>query len=235
MTPIRRKERAGLGGKAGVVALSLLLGGLLLVMAVPWLVAECLMLPGNHILTAIENRQEVSAEDLRRLILSRERALAWTQSSATRVELASAQILLAEREVGGGARYHAMMQQAIATLRDGLSRGPANPFAWTRLAYAGLAEAEPARRVVPVLAMAIETAPVQPGLTFARLELCLLEWPYFAQSRPVLFVEQVRVAWHEDPRRLVRLAQSTGRIDAVREAIADGDRVEFDRVVADLS
>ena len=223
-------EQAGTIGKSGAIVLSLLFGGLLLGLAAPRLVTQYLMLSGDPVLSAIEKGREVSADELRRLILSRQRGLTWADSGPARVELAIAQILLAEREVGGGARYHELMQQAVASLRDGLAQAPADPFAWTRLAYADLAEAAPARRVVPILAMAIETAPVQPTLVFPRLELCLMEWPYFARAHPALFTGQLRVAWREDPRRLVRLARLAGRTDAVREALVDDDRRDFDRL-----
>lgn len=222
-------ERNGIAARLGVAAAAALLGAGLFVVALPRLVAESLMLPGNAVLSAVESGHAVGADDLQRLIVSRQRGLLWSESGRARVELASAQIRLAEREVGGGARYHVLMQQAMQDLRDGLARAPANPYAWTWLAYAGLAEGEPARRIVPMLTMAIETAPVQPNLTFSRLRLCLIEWPYFAPATVAVLREQVALAWREDADELVRLARSTGRQDIVRAALGESHRSAFDR------
>lgn len=224
--------RSGVAARAAVIGVSLSLGALLLVLAAPRLYAEFLLLPGNPMLDAIEHNETITTGDLQRLRLSRERALAWTESGRARLELAAADILLAQREIGGGARYHALMEEALQALGDSLARAPADPYAWTRLAYARLAQGETAERIVPVLAMAIETAPVEATLVFPRLELCLIEWPYFARSNPGLFEDQVTLAWHQSHLRLVRLAQSTGRMDVIRGALGKADQAEFDKVVS---
>ncbi len=213
------------------MAVSLLLGVTILVLALPRLVAGLIMFPGDHVLLTITHRLPAEPNDLETLLAARQSSLAWTTSGHPRLELATAAMLLAEQEVGGGPRYHALMQQAIAALRDGLARGPADPYGWTRLAYAELAENAPARQIIPDLTMAIETAPVAPDLTFPRLELCLLEWPYFAHADPILFEQQVRIAWHQSNQRLVNLALKTGRRDAVRDALAENDRANFERLI----
>jgi hypothetical protein len=87
---------------------------------------------------------------------------------------------------------------------------------------------------VPILAMAIRTAPVEAPLTFPRLELCLIEWPYFAKAHPDLVAEQVTLAWRQSHWRLVRLAIATARRDEVRALLDPADQTEFDRVAADL-
>lgn len=218
--------------RAGAIAVSLTLGSVLLALAGPRLYGQMLMLPGNKVQAAIDNDDTVSAQELDALAQSRQRGLAWTDSGHTRLELAAAEILLAEREVGGGTRYHALMAQALTAIRDGLARAPADAYGWTRLAYARLALGEPADRVVPVLAMAIETAPVEATLIYPRLELCLIEWPYFAKVKPLLFEQQIRLAWGQSRLRLVRLARATSRLDAVRAALPEADRAPFDRILA---
>jgi hypothetical protein len=225
--PLPRRARAG------AIAVSLTLGCVLLALAGPRLYGQLLMLPANKVQAAIDNDDAVSARELDALVQSRTRGLAWTDSGHTRLQLAAAEILLAQREVGGGTRYHALMAQALTALRDGLARAPADAYGWTRLAYARLALGEPADRVVPVLAMAIETAPVEATLIYPRLELCLIEWPYFAQAKPELFQQQIQLAWAQSRLRLVRLARSTSRLDAVRNALPETDRAQFDRILAD--
>jgi hypothetical protein len=210
--------------------LPLLLGGVLVGLSLPRLMAEIALAPGNHLLDAVPRGAHLSAGDLQKLIASRRRALAWSGSARIRIDLASTEISAADSASGGGAADERTMASALEDLRAGLARAPANPEAWTRAAYAGIALAQPARRVTPILAMAIETAPVAPGLTFPRLELCFVEWPYLPEPVRALVDRQIRIAWRQSRERLVGLAAATGRKDAVREALQQGDRAAFDAI-----
>lgn len=221
--------------RSGAIAVSLALGAALLTLAGPRLYGQLVMLPGNPVLAAVNDDAAVSTRALEDLIRSRRRGLQWTDSGRTRLELAAAEILLAEHQTGGGPRYHALMQEALATLHDGLARAPGDAYGWTRLAYARLALGEPADRVVPVLAMAIKTAPVESSLIFPRLELCLIEWPYFAQAKPAMFKQQIALAWRQSHYQLARLARITSRKEVVRAALLPGERAEFDRLFAAIA
>lgn len=234
--PAQSLLRLGRRPRLAVIGVSASLGLLLILLAVPRIYAEFLLLPGNPLINTIANDDDsdVATPEIEALLASRERALRWTDSGHVRLELAAAAILLAQREVGGGRRYHALMSRAQEALKDSLARAPADPYAWTRLAYARLAEDETAERIVPILAMAIRTAPVEASLIFPRLELCLIEWPYFTKAHPDLFAEQVTLAWRQSHWRLVRLAIATARRDEVRALLDPADQAEFDRVAADL-
>ena len=231
--------RLGMRARLSVIGISASLGLLLILLAVPRIYAEFLLLPGNPLINTIANEDDsedsdIAGPEIEALLASRERALAWTQSGHVRRELAAAAILLAQREVGGGTRYHALMSRARDALKESLAHAPADPYAWTRLAYARLADDETADRIVPILAMAIRTAPVEASLIFPRLELCLIEWPYFAKAHPDLVAEQVKLAWRQSHWWLVRLAIATARRDEVRALLDPVDQSEFDRVAADL-
>lgn len=219
---------AARGWRAGFFPL--LLGGLLVGLSVPRLMAEIALLPGNHLLDAVQRGARLGAGDLQKLIATQRRALAWTGSARIRIDLASAEISAVDNEPGGSASDNQTMARAIEDLRAGLVQAPADPEAWTRAAYAGIAEGQPARQIVPILAMAIETAPIAPGLIFPRLELCLVEWPYLSEAVRALVDEQIRIAWRQSPEHLAGLAAATGRKDAVREALEESDRAAFDGI-----
>jgi hypothetical protein len=187
------------------------------------------MLPGNRVLATLQKGKSATDRDLMIFMASRETGLAWANSGRTHTDLGLALLTLAQREVGGGARYRELLGQSIHSLREGLARAPANPYAWTRLAFATLEAGEPGRRVAPMLDMALRAGPVEPTLVFPRLELCFIAWPYIDQSDHALLNEQMRLAWRQSGDRLVRLARALGRVDAAREALTDEDRVEFDR------
>jgi hypothetical protein len=222
-------QRAYGASKLAVSALSLALGGLLLFLSVPRVVAEFLMLPGNRVLTMLQKGSTPSEGDLAIFITSRERSLTWADSGRSRTDLALAQLLLAEREVGGGARYNELLGQAVQSMRAGLALAPANPYAWTRMSFAALSAGEPSERVAPMIEMSIRTGPVEPDLIFARLGLCFVEWPYFGPSSRTLLEEQVRLAWHQSRDRLAVLARAAGRADTARSALPESERAELDR------
>ncbi len=199
--------------------LPLLLAVGLLYLGAPRTIAAFVSLPGDYWLEQIQIRESVSARDLEILIVSRERALAWVEAGRVQTDLAFAQLVLAEVSGEDGAYDRAGMARAIGSLRAGLAKAPARPYAWTRLA---LAELEAAGRPSPALAkpleMALITARYTPRLLFVRLHLCLIAWPYFDSDAREMVFQQVRIAWRMSPERLVDLALME-RLDVVRKAL----------------
>ncbi len=200
--------------------LPLLLAVGLLYLGVPRTIAAFVSLPGDYPLEQIQNRESVSARDLEILIISRERALAWVEGGRVQTELALAQLVLAEASGEDGRYDQAGVARAIESLRAGLARAPARPYAWTRLALAEELEAGgPSPELAKPLELALITARYTPRLLFVRLHLCLHAWPYFDSDARELVIQQVRIAWHRSPDRLVDLALIMGRLDAVRTAL----------------
>jgi hypothetical protein len=215
--------------KIGIASLSLLLGVLLLVLSVPRIIAEILMLPGNRVLAMMHDANRPSDKELALFIASRQRSLPWSGSARLRTDLGSAHLLQLRNIAGGGPRYQEEMAEGRDMLREGLARAPGNPYAWTKLAYASVLDQAPPSRVVPLLEMAIRTAPFELPLTFARTLLCFVEWDYFpASTRPILN-EQLRLAWGQSADEIIRLARATGRIDALREALPEQERATLDQ------
>jgi hypothetical protein len=225
-------SKINMASRLAIAALSLSLGGALLFLSVPRLIAEVVMLPGNRVLAMVQSGSVPSNRDLEILAASRQRAFAWSDAARPRIDLALAQLLATRRVLGSSPDYQTQVSAAIHSLRDGLARAPAEPYAWTRLAYLSVSEAEPPGRVVPLLEMAIRTAPVEPNLTFARLELCFIEWGDFPASDQPLLAQQLRIAWHQSGDRLVRLAQETGRTEEVLNALPPPDRARFEERLA---
>jgi O-antigen ligase len=223
----RRRHRA-------VAALSLALGALLLILSTPRLASEVLLFPGNHALDQITRNRQATEADIATLIASRERGLAALESARSRLELGFGLQRLAEREVGGGPRYHALLEAAAQALRRGLGGAPANAFAWTALAHATLEAGASQRAVLPLIELAMESAPAEPALALARLELCLMEEPLPSAADAALRDLQTRLAWRQSPRRVAVLARVTGREAMVRTALGADAAVEFDRLLLNL-
>jgi O-antigen ligase len=226
-TPIeRRRHRA-------VAVLSLALGALLLILSAPRLASEMLLFPGNHTLDQIARNRQATDAEIATLVASRERGLAVVESARNRLEMGFGLQALADREVGGGARYHALLDAAANALRRGLGGAPANAFAWTALAHAALEEGEPQRAVVPLIELAMASAPAEPALALARLELCLMEAP-LPSADAALRDLQTRLAWRQSPRGVAVLARATGREAMVRAALGAEAAIEFDRLFLNL-
>jgi hypothetical protein len=147
-------------------------------------------------------------------------------SGRSHTDLALAQLLLAEREVGG-AHYNELVGRAVQSLRAGLALAPANPYAWTRLSFAALGAGLPNGRVAPLAEMSAP-GPVEPDVIFARRGLCFIEWSYFGSSSRALLEEQVRLAWRQSPDRLAVLARAPAA-PTPRSALPKAERAELDR------
>ncbi len=201
---------------AGLVFLS---GAVLLVGAVPRTIAAFAMLPGGPVLHEIQNLRSVGRDDLEILIASQRRGLRFGESGRKWTDLGLAQLLLArEQGVRGGIKVE-MVSPAIVSLKTGLALAPANPFAWTRLAYAQLLMTGPSPLVASVLRMAMLTARYEPRLLFIRLGLCFQSWSYFKPEDRELVYQQVRLAWRKSRKRLVDMAVKTGQVNVVRAAL----------------
>jgi len=199
--------------------LPLLLAVGLLYLGAPRTIAAFVSLPGDYVLERIQIRESVSARNLETLIISRERALVWVEAGRVQTDLALAQLVLAEASGEDGAYDQAGVARAIESLRAGLARAPARPYAWTRLALAELEAGGPSPELAKPLEMALITARYIPRLLFVRLDLCLVAWPYFDSDAREMVFEQLRIAWHRSPDRLVELALIMERLDEVRTAL----------------
>ncbi len=201
---------------AGLVFLS---GVALLVGAVPRTIAALAMLPGAPVLREIQNLRPVERDSLDILIASQRRGLRFGESGRKWTDLGLAQLLLAREQGVQEAIGKETVSRAVATLKAGLALAPANPFAWTRLAYAQSLLTGPSPSVASALRMALLTARYEPRLLFIRLELCLQSWSYFKTGDRELIFQQVRLAWSKNPERLVDLAVRTGGVNVVRAAL----------------
>ena len=204
---------------SATLALALIAGAVLVVAGIPRTIAAFTMLPGDPVLREIQNLRPVERDNLDVLIVAQGRGLFFDESGRKWTDLGLAQLLLAREEGVQGGIGKEMVSEAIASLKTGLALAPANPFAWTRLAFAQSLITGPSPSVASALRMALLTARYEPRLLFIRLELCLQSWSYFRPDDRELVYGQVRFAWRKKPKRLVDLAVGTGRVNVVRAAL----------------
>jgi len=211
---------------APVLALTFLVGGVLLASGVPLAGEAVTKIPGDPVLRRIQNHEFVSRDRLELLIGTREDALFWNESPDTWSELGLAQLLLAASAETEDQEKRDFIIAAIASLRKSLSLAPADAFVWTRLAYAQMLLSGPSPEAARSLRVALLTAPYEPRLFAVRVEVAFWIWSYVdARDRDLVF-QQVRWIWRDGPKRLIELARSTDRIAVVRRALsADPDEL----------
>ena len=202
------------------LALTLIVGGVLLALGVPLAGDAITKISGNPVLKRIQNHESVSRGQLEDLIRSREDALYWRESAETWSELGLAQLLLASQAEIDNQKKRDLIIASISSLKKSLARAPADAFVWTRLAYAQLLLSGPSPEVATTLRMALQNAPYEPRLFAVRLELAFLAWPYLGPDDHDLVLQQVRWAWRNRRGGLVGLARSLDRIDVVRAALS---------------
>ena len=204
---------------SATLALALVVGAVLLVAGIPRTIAAFALLPGYPVLREIQNLRPVERDSLDVLITAQRRGLLFGETGRKWTDLGLAQLLLAREEGVQGGIGKELASQAVASLKTGLALAPANPFAWTRLAYAQSLITGPSPSVASALRMAMLTARYEPRLLFIRVELCLQSWSYVRPDDRELVYQQVRFAWRKKPKRLVDLTVETGRVNVVRAAL----------------
>jgi len=197
----------------GAISIALLAWGL------PRTISAFVMAPSAPVLRKLQNLQVVETEDLETLVASQERGLTWSSRGRTLTDLGLAQLLIAERLGEGIPEKRQLVEEAIGSLKSGLALAPANPYAWTRLAYATYQLRGWTPEALSALRLAFATAPYDPRLLLSRLRLSFLAWPELLREDRELVLQQVRYAWKRNPDELSRLAVDFGQINVVRAAL----------------
>lgn len=213
-----RDIRTGVG--APVLAVVAVVSAVLLYLAVPRTVAAFLALPERHLLADIRGGGDADKEALQALIDSRRRASEWSKPALYSSELALAHLFMAEAAGPTPASRAGHLTLAQMYLEASLRQAPANPHDWTRLAYVQMLTRGPSTQSADALAMSILTARYEPDLMFARLQLSLICWKFFAFPDQDIVRDQVRLAWQEAPDRLLKLVRREEWVDILRSAFA---------------
>lgn len=216
------------------IVLTAFVGVVVVYLGVPRLITAFIGLPTQQVLWPIRAGEPVAQEDLEALAASERRVLAWTKTGEAWRNLAHAQLLLAapDRRIEG--LDQEAISRALESFTASLSIAPANPGAWTRLAFTEVLEKGLSPSVASHLIMSIRLARYEPDLSFSRLRLCLAAWTHFAPQDRELILEQIRLAWRQSPDRVVELATELQRTDVIRTALAQNppDLHDFDARVS---
>jgi hypothetical protein len=188
--------------------LALLLGGLILWLAVPRVVASALLALRDPVIRQMDAGEPVSEAALLALIASRELALGWVEDRESHDQRGTALAELAFRGEARSPAERAMLGRAVGATRAGLAVAPAAPRDWMQLAYLlVLLEGDPNRQAAEALLFSIRTGAFQaPDFLRRRLFWCLAHRAFYDQGEWRQIGDQIRLVWRVAPGELADLA-----------------------------
>lgn len=201
---------------------ALLAGSALLIAVVPRTMASLVSGAGEPIIRRIQNQEEVSTEDLQTVIDAQNRGQFWVSDADFEAKLGLAHLLLAEKLGAQDPVGSLHLEHARQALRSSLGRSPANPYAWTLLAYAEhLGSGSWTEPATSALRMAILTGPHEPPILWSRLRLGLLAWNALSKEDQGMILEQIRYAWAQNPKQLMQIVIDLNAANTVRAALLE--------------
>jgi hypothetical protein len=204
----RRRRRHRSRPRALPAALALLLGGLLLWLAVPRVLASLWLAARDPVLERMAAGEPVAEAELLGLIASRELALGWVADRETHDERATALAELAFRAASLGDAEQATLERAIAATRAGLALAPADPRDWMQLGYLlVLLEGDVTPAAAQAFLFSIRVGAFQePDFLRRRLFWALAHWTFYDERERHRLGEQIRLVWRAAPGALADLA-----------------------------
>ncbi len=239
----RRSQRRGLrvvlGRPASVIVCVLLLIPLLVIGA-PHLAAEICLLPARPVLTGLRDGESPDLAALKRAEGALSRALDFTPADGrAHTDLGLVLIVQAERLGLATPEGRNLASKAAQALERGLSREPANPYAWVRLANARFAQGQShAASTRRALAMSYVTGRYAYRVMPQRIEIAMQLYEELAPELRQDVARDIAALWNrswEDQKRVFRLACRYDRSFLVAQALgADKKaRAEFDKLYPD--
>ena len=202
------RQRRSLHQRLLPAGLALLLGGLILWLAVPRLLASALLALRDPVLQQMDAGERVSEAELLGLIASRELALRWVDDREAHDQRGTALAELAFRGDAPSAAERAALEGAVGATRAGLAVAPGDPRDWLQLGYLlVLLEGDPNREAAEALLFSIRSGAFQaPDLLRRRLFWSLVHWAFYDQEERRQMGDQIRLAWRVTPGALADLA-----------------------------
>ncbi|MFN0044548.1 MAG: hypothetical protein ACKVSF_15205 [Alphaproteobacteria bacterium] len=204
-------------------------GGIALVwLSVPRLAAQIHSAPHDQILRDLQTARPdapVSGEAVRDALKGKLAALAWLDDPRIRTDLGALELLGASTFGYDTPTGRTLIDRAIESHVRGLSRDPAQPYAWTRLAIARLARDGMSPELNALLKMAIATAPREPQLVLERIDLALTVWQTLDNGARAMVYGQIVIAAEYYERRLAQIAKRHHALPILLDALKDDERM----------
>lgn len=194
-------------------------GFLLLFSGLLYAVSSYNQLSVNALLYRLENTGDLSEADLDNLIEKAESVEKWLPSGNSLQNLSIAEfsrgmqhkLLSKEREdLFVSARQH---------VTESLSKSPANPYSWLRLAYLNMVLENDFNETAKDVYMSVLTGPYERDLIFYRIRLASIVWSYFNDEQKYLMKAQILAAWELDNKKVFSILDTENSKTILLESI----------------
>ncbi len=203
------------GGLAIAVAVAIL------TLSIPRTIGAFIGLPADPIQGKLHRGEEVSSEELHKLIENRTSVLEWIQNRSIYTDIGVAQRLLA-KEAGydsdEGLEYLRLAEDNIVS---GLVLGPADAITWNLLGFIRSIRNGPSEGAAKALRTSILLGRYDRRLWRDRLKYCFYNWRYFDEEGRDVVLGQVRLVWQHKAHQVLEAAKEQKSIWIVRLALAD--------------
>jgi hypothetical protein len=200
---------------------ALVLGGTLVVMATPRLMAGLSVEPHDALFRALGKGRATDAEVILAAALDHEEALRWQADAETSADLATLYFVAASHFPSDSVLRQEFLQRAVAQNRQSLQRAPAQPYAWAQLALALTHLEGDSDAARAALVQSLRRAPWQPRLAELRAGMGLRHWSRLDEDTRALVLLQVRQAAELDPKGLAAVVPSPALWAVVEQALVD--------------
>jgi hypothetical protein len=182
-------------------------------------------IPVDNGINRINNKMELSAEYLMRLITISQASLLlddnahyWENSSLLLFNLAQKQGLMQPEGI-------ATLTQTKNSIQQSLARSPSNAYLWYRLALVNILLAQPSKDNAKLLLMSIMIGPNEVQYLMPRLNLCLLLFAEFTEAdEQNLLRQQLKTAWALEPKMVLGyITSNKSYLDAVTVLLSSKD------------
>ena len=187
------------------------LGTTLLLPAIPVVISDLLLIPGNPVVRQLQHEQKTSESDIRNLIYSRKNSGKWREASKTYTDMALGYLIL--ENYPSHEDYPGNLQQAEKSLIKGLALAPMNPYGWMRLAQVRKIRNAPIPQIAGALKLAMKSGHNEDKRHFMLLlmvEIGLEVWGQLNDQEREIIAQKARKAWDRDPWRTSTLAVRSG-------------------------
>jgi hypothetical protein len=197
------------------IVAGLALGLALIWLAMPRTMAAFSNLPGDPVLRAMQSGQPVTGDDLHGFIASREHALEWIDAGRAWTDLGLAYINLAKQAGYNTKSGRINIEQGAKAVEAGLSKTPANAYAWARLTFLNLRRNDRDVDARNSLVLSLFTGPYERSLAHTRIQYGLAVWHSLNASQQALVHDQIVFLDRFDRRRLHQIVRKNRNLKVI--------------------
>lgn len=200
--------------------LAIAVGIAILTLSVPRTIAAFIGLPADPIQGRLHRGEEVTSEQLNKLIENRTAMLRWIENRSVYTDIGVAQRLLA-KEVGyETTEGEAFLRLAEENIVNGLQLGPADAITWNLLGFIRSIRHGPSEGAAKALRTSILLGRYDRRLWKDRLRYCFYNWRHFDEEGRDIVLAQVRLVWDHKAHQVLEAAREQKSVWIVRLALA---------------